>query len=113
MVDEERDSKRDIWIGIGLSFLLNISVLVVGGIVGWLLQLALGPWGSLLVISLNGVGYITVMVLAVKEARRRGRPKVGKGIIIGLIAQFSLALLLVATCFGIFFLMSASSGWGK
>ena len=109
MMDEERDAKRDIWIGIGLSFLLNISVLVVGGIVGWLLQLALGPWGSLLVISLNGVGYITVMVLAVKEARRRGRPKVARGIVMGLIIQFALVLLLVAACFGFFFLLS--KGW--
>ncbi len=112
MVDENRDLMLDNAIGIGLSFLLNIAALVVGGMVGWLLQLVLGPWGSLLVISLNSVGYVAVMVLAVKEARRRGRPAVGRGIIIGLIAQFSLALLLIAGCAGLLFWMSFSGGLG-
>ena len=112
MRDEGMDTTRDIGIGVVLSILLNIALLIVGAMIGWLVQLALGPLGSLLVFGLNGVGYVTVMVLAVKEARRRGRPRVGKGIIIGLVAQFSLAVLLVVACFGIFFLMSASSGWG-
>ena len=91
-----RSSARDVWIGIGLFLLCGIAGLLLAAICGALRFLP-PRWIEVpIAVSLMLVPpglWITALI----TARRKGHAGIVKGLIIGL----SIAVLLVAACFGI------------
>ena len=75
------NSNKDVWLGVGLYFLLGILSLPM---------IFLGGLASI-------VFYFGGLILAIVWARKRGR----SGIIKGLVIAFSISLLLMAACFGL------------
>lgn len=80
---EERRSTADVFRGLGLALLLH------------LIQLPLFFLTSGVTLAFVGVSQLVYIIPAILIARRKGRPDIGKGLIIGAAVTF----LLNATCF--------------
>ena len=94
---ESRDGEpREILLGIGLTFALHVAVIVllsIGGLMG-------GSDGLLvaaLLFATIGVSQLLYVVPAMIIARRRGRPGVAKGVIIGA----AITLILSGACWAV------------
>ncbi len=79
---DNNGSLRDIWIGIGATFLIYIASFFV-----------LLPLLNIFGLFIGLAGHIVAIVLSFQKGRKR----LGQGLLIGL----GLTILLVAACFGI------------
>jgi len=85
MMNEQQASSRDVWLGLGLAFLLHLIQVPLA-----LATVAL----SLIFIGASQLVYIIPAIIIVK---RKGRPGLVKGLIIGA----SITFLLNAACTGL------------
>ena len=92
MASEGDRSVRDTWLGLGLCLLLH------------LLQVPMMRLSRSMALWWIGVSQLVYIVPAILIAKRRGRPGIVKGLIVGA----SLTFLLNAACFG-FFMFALSS----
>lgn len=99
METDKGSFRKDLWIGIGMTILFHI----ISGLILSLLVVRLREAAMVLSI-LAELAYI---VAVIRWAIRKGR----RGIIAGMIIVYALFLLLVATCFGIVFLLMAN--WNR
>ena len=88
MMNEQQASSRDVWLGLGLTFLLHLIQIPLA-----LATVAL----SLIFIGASQLAYIIPAIIIVK---RKGRPGMVKGLIIGA----SITFLLNAACTGLIFM---------
>ena len=92
-----RSSARDTWIGIRGYFLWTIlSGLFTLAISRAVSRELVRMFGGVMSLAYWG-GLIAIWIIA----RRRGRPGIAKGLLIGFLISISLAVLLVASCFGL------------
>ena len=94
---ESRDGEtREIVLGIGLTFGLHIAVIVllsIGGLMGGLGGMVMAA----LLFATIGVSQLLYVVPAMIIARRRGRPGVAKGVIVGA----AITLILSGACWAV------------
>lgn len=88
MDGEKRNSTRQLWMGIGLTFVLPFAA----GPFMWIFRDV--PFAALLV---GPASYIAALVIT----KRAGRQAMFKGLLIGLAIPVGLSILLVAACFGV------------
>lgn len=93
-MSEERRSTADVFIGLGLTLLLH------------LIQVPLFFISSGVSLFGIGVSQLVYVVPAIVVARSKGRPEIGKGLIIGA----ALTFLLNAACFTLIFPIFRISG---
>ncbi len=98
MVDEERNLRRDVWIGVGLYLLMG----PVSALIYWVAALLFDPMGSGLSGIVGLVVYVLLTIGLIVWARRSKRWGIFKGWLIAL----SVVFLLMAACFGIFWLLA-------
>lgn len=82
--------ERSLASGVGLAWLVMIVGEVLVFMSGWLGIMLAGVLLPPLAILVWGI-----------VALARGRPRLGKGLLLGLASIFAVALLLVAACFGL------------
>lgn len=94
---ESRDGEtREIVLGIGLTFGLHIAVIVllsIGGLMGGLGGMVMAA----LLFATIGVSQLLYVVPSMIIARRRGRPGVAKGVIVGA----AITLILSGACWAV------------
>lgn len=94
---QNRSSAGDVWLGIAVYFLWGIVSGMLVGAAHWIVPRPLViPFGGLVTVAYWG-GLIAIWM----AARRRGRPGIAKGLVMGFVIGISLVILLVASCFGL------------
>ena len=103
--DAPKPSNRDLWIGVGLTFLIPIVAgLFVSATWMWW---ARTDWTVLYwLVGTGALPWLAVFLYA----KRRGYHGIAKGMLRGIVILFSVAVLLSAACFG---LMCMSGGFLK
>ena len=103
--EQGRSSARDVRIGIGLYVLwvilggvFNTAIIIaIMAVTSPELVSALSPVVNSVVSFVPLAALIAIGVMA----RRRGRPGIAKGLLIGFLISIALVVLLAATCFGL------------
>lgn len=86
---------RDVWLGIGLAFLLHLG------------QIPLGVISTGISIIFIGISQLLYLVPAIVVYSKKGRPGMVKGLLIG----GGITFLLNAACTGLFILMLSSANF--
>ncbi len=97
MADEERNLKRDIWIGVGFYFLMGAVSFLIGVLGSIILK------GFSLVVA--ALVHISLIVRLILWCRKTGRWTVFKGWLIALGVTF----LLMAACFGVVLFLASGA----
>jgi len=107
--DPQSDARGSRWLGFGLFWL----ILIGGGIVIGIASTAFGMLSHGLGVGLVSLGWllpwIAPLVVAIWFANK-GKTRTAQGIAFGFLSLFAVGLLLVAACFGIFFLGGGLNG---
>ena len=116
MTDETPSSNRDIWKGIGLSILIFwIAPMILWLPVFWVMtrmmtnsfsRTSAVPWGMQFLPVLSWLTGPLLYIAALIIAKRKQRPGIFKGLLMGLAIMIGLGLLLAVACFGLVFVMS-------